>query len=579
MVSKFRKTVIASVVSALLLAPAVPVEAEVFSSSHIYINGIKTEIKDTIVSGKRYLPLKSICEKMNCTVLWNNSEKTITVIKKDKKVEFKLNANIISINGHERYLQDSPEIIKGATYVPMEILSDNLGIDITYVEDSNTLKVSSVVENPVMFSNQREQSKGDVEVDIQYPQISGLNNKKAEEIINSVLKKHVEDFKLVTKDFDKEVKELRKSGFKQSYGVNLNYDVKYNKKDLLSIVFTNYTYTGGAHGSYDNISYTFNLLTGETYSLDDLFSSGSNYEAYINKFIKDKNDKAEVKLGGFESISKDQNYYLSNNGIVIYFDLYQYTPYAAGIPVFTIPYDYDVFPYLYNIDNFTKDYSDLVSNKNLNSIVINALKDQKNEKNLLLDIRYPQLKGLESKQIEAKVNNMIKKYAESYKRTEEDKFRALGNKYESVTGTKYVIGLDYKIKYNYNDVISVVFTEYLYTGGAHGNSSQQAFTINLDSGMEYELKDLFKDGTDYIKELDKLVKQKVGLHEQKASINFESISKSEDYNKNFYLNTDGSVVVFFQHYDIAPYALGILEFEMSNQDIKTIAKDWVIKDI
>ena len=36
----------------------------------------------------------------------------------------------------------------------------------------------------------------------------------------------------------------------------------------------------------------------------------------------------------FEAIRADQDFYLSNNELVVYFQAYEYTPYAAGIPEF-----------------------------------------------------------------------------------------------------------------------------------------------------------------------------------------------------------------------------------------------------
>lgn len=42
-------------------------------------------------------------------------------------------------------------------------------------------------------------------------------------------------------------------------------------------------------------------------------------------------------LGEFEGIRPDQDYYIVDNVLVIYFQLYEISPYAAGFPYFPIP--------------------------------------------------------------------------------------------------------------------------------------------------------------------------------------------------------------------------------------------------
>jgi hypothetical protein len=35
----------------------------------------------------------------------------------------------------------------------------------------------------------------------------------------------------------------------------------------------------------------------------------------------------------------DQHFYMTDDALVIFFDLYEIAPYASGIPTFEIPYD------------------------------------------------------------------------------------------------------------------------------------------------------------------------------------------------------------------------------------------------
>ncbi len=337
MLNGFKKVVAFAVLGLIIAAPAGYAQSS--NGISIIVNGSQTDLKGSIVSDRTMVPLRGICENLGSTVLWDGENKKITVLRADKKLEMKLGEYTIDVDGHEKHMDAVPDVKDGTTFVPVRFLSENLGFEVAYNQTDQSVSVELAVENSIIIHNEREEKTGDVEVDIQYPQIEGLKDVKVQESINGVLKNHVEDFKLATKDFEGEVKELRKIGFNQNYGAVVNYEVKYNKNGLLSVVFTDYTYNGGAHGIYGDISYTFDLTTGETYNLEDLFNAGFDYKNVINEIVKEQFNAMDYTLEEFKSISENQPYYLSNSGIVIYFSLYEYTPYAAGIPRFTIPYE------------------------------------------------------------------------------------------------------------------------------------------------------------------------------------------------------------------------------------------------
>jgi hypothetical protein len=111
------------------------------------------------------------------------------------------------------------------------------------------------------------------------------------------------------------------------------------------VVFLDYQYAGGAHGMTVQSSHTLNLKTGEEYVLKDLVKSGVDYISFISDTVKDEIDKRvkegklpDYSLAPFKDIKSDQDFYLSNNGAVVYFQQYEYFPYAAGIQEFTVEF-------------------------------------------------------------------------------------------------------------------------------------------------------------------------------------------------------------------------------------------------
>ncbi len=76
--------------------------------------------------------------------------------------------------------------------------------------------------------------------------------------------------------------------------------------------------------------------------------SNSDYKEFINasvklEIVKQELDRAQITE--FVSIADDQNYYLSDDGLEVYFQQYEYFPYAAGIVECNIQYD-DMADYL-----------------------------------------------------------------------------------------------------------------------------------------------------------------------------------------------------------------------------------------
>ena len=131
------------------------------------------------------------------------------------------------------------------------------------------------------------------------------------------------------------------------YEVYVEFNVTYNKNCTLSLYFDRYEYTGGAHGMTYRSSDTWNLQKGIRMELTDFFPDKENYTEWIQKNIIDQ-IKQEMKKDNamffdeYADLVKEnfnaKNFNLSEDGVVIYFQLYEIAPYASGIQTFTIPY-------------------------------------------------------------------------------------------------------------------------------------------------------------------------------------------------------------------------------------------------
>jgi hypothetical protein len=121
---------------------------------------------------------------------------------------------------------------------------------------------------------------------------------------------------------------------------NSNFNVEVNQSNILSIRFENYYMREmTAHGSTGVSSVTLDLTTGYVFRFEELFRKNSNYQAVINGIIREEIREQQLPLlKPFAGVGPDEEYYLTPDNLVIYYQAYVYTPGYLGVLEFTIPY-------------------------------------------------------------------------------------------------------------------------------------------------------------------------------------------------------------------------------------------------
>jgi len=162
---------------------------------------------------------------------------------------------------------------------------------------------------------------------VTYPQVQGLKNQTVQNQINQLIKKQVMDL-IPPEGCDV---------YAEILGI---YEVEVNQKGILSLRFEFYSIRKqAANGSTVQKSITVDLESGRVYQLYDLFKRDSGYKVVINKMIRDQIKEREIPLiREFTGITDNQEFYLTGNDLVIYFQEIEITPHYVGIPEFKIPY-------------------------------------------------------------------------------------------------------------------------------------------------------------------------------------------------------------------------------------------------
>ncbi|MDD4389507.1 MAG: DUF3298 and DUF4163 domain-containing protein [Eubacteriales bacterium] len=126
----------------------------------------------------------------------------------------------------------------------------------------------------------------------------------------------------------------------------------------------------------------------------------------------------------------------------------------------------------------------------------------------------------------------------------------------------------YNITYNQDCVISIYSDMYTFTGGAHGSTLRESETWNIRTGDRIYLTHIIENPDYAIKMVCKQIATQISHGENWYFDNYAQLV-AENFNPaNFYLSSEGPVI-YYQQYDIAPYASGILEFVLPwNENIK-----------
>lgn len=121
---------------------------------------------------------------------------------------------------------------------------------------------------------------------------------------------------------------------------------------------------------------------------------------------------------------------------------------------------------------------------------------------------------------------------------------------------------------------SIIITEYMYTGGAHGSSSYKVFTASKESGELLSLSDIFKEGSEAA--FTELTQKKLNgfrpsgsetavvFPEDVAGLSFGSF-------RNWALDND-SLILYFAQYEVAPGVVGAFELPIPRTELGEILR-------
>lgn len=187
-------------------------------------------------------------------------------------------------------------------------------------------------------------------------------------------------------------------------------------------------------------------------------------------------------------------------------------------------------------------------------ITVNAVKFKPIK---FVTVNYPMIDGLSDKNVQNAINSKLKTIFTKNRKNIKEKDNLEVD--DSFTAEQM------------NNLLMIRRSGYDYLlGAAHGMPLRDYYFIDLKTGKFYQLKDLFKNNSNYVTKLSDIVKKQMqGEMKNNDNYFFMDTYKGIKKDQYFYVKKD-SLVIYFGVYDIAAYAAGFPEFEIPFKDIDTM---------
>lgn len=506
---------------------------------------VKLDQTPVMENGRVLVPFKFFADTFGATTSWDAETKTVTCTYGETTISMTAHSQVMKLDGKNIAVEVPVDIINSKVMVPIRVIATSFGANVSWDSDRKTAVINTGdvhfnrinTAGNVSFTYAETASEGGkTKSTAKYPVFTGNFGSKVNTAISAQAKADIKAFEADITEGD----DLSKCTFTSSY------DVKCNNNGVVSIVNTQESYTGGAHGSTVVSAKTYCIEDGNVINIksSDMDTAIEQFKELINankeNYFEDALDNVKAENIGWYVDKNENTVFFINEGVV--------APYAVGLV--TVTMDKNVAVEALTVDESA---TDVVADKTVSPSVIDVSKikydklfDAKG--NISVTTNVPVVSGNY-----ATLNTTIKKMAQ-------DKASAMVEKYKGKsldeTNSAYAGTINATITYADDSKVCVLFTENVRSGDKKGSTYVSALFLSavdgsvVDDGTNAQYKE---EGANLINEAVK--NDKTGAFTQGAT------AKPEDV--GYYFDNDG-VIFFVNEGVVAPASSGLVTVERLN---------------
>lgn len=125
-------------------------------------------------SNRVLVPIRVLTENLGYEVEWDEQNKTVSILKDDLVISFKIGIQKMWINGVEKVIDVKPIVKNGRTYLPVRVVSEAIGCEVSWDGQSKSVIVITGKKAVEISTNETDEST--VLYDENYSFISTKNN-------------------------------------------------------------------------------------------------------------------------------------------------------------------------------------------------------------------------------------------------------------------------------------------------------------------------------------------------------------------------------------------------------------------
>ncbi|MDD3024621.1 MAG: stalk domain-containing protein [Syntrophomonadaceae bacterium] len=334
---------ILALTAVLFLFPASSFAAEnqvVFTigSSNYFVNdqANKMAAEPFIENGRSFVPVRFLALALGVSeenIKWLSAEQKVVLTKDGKVISLTIGSLVLDNSGTKFDMDVAPVIRNGYTYLPARYAAEALGYQVGWDQNSRSVLVGPpgnlpkskivVLEGKYTISTKNYTEDNEkVGTDIKYPVFTNMDDKGIENKVNEIIRERIDSYKTFYHQDDETYKE----------SIFVTYEITKKAEDVVSLYFVISLYTeGAAHPNNLMDGVTVDLKTGKELELKGLFKEDLNYKQILNQILHQKIEELDYELfDEFKGIEEEQGFYMTDSGLVIYYQEYVYTPHAVG---------------------------------------------------------------------------------------------------------------------------------------------------------------------------------------------------------------------------------------------------------
>ncbi len=247
-------------------------------------------------------------------------------------------------------VDDSKNLSKTDTEEP-KISSQDLSSQAETIKNQYNISITDLSRHETYYDD--EDKSPVLKADASYPLISIPGREETSDKINTAIEHELETFW----NFEKQNADYARENYHAAaeddgytfdpYTASFSYTVKRCDKQIISIVFFQYDYSGGAHGATWQYGATFDAVTGNKLQLEALSNDFTDFYNILLTNLENQAQLPAYEYYIFEDFAADMEtdllkdssvWYLDSSGITFISNPYVLGAYSAGTFEFNIPY-------------------------------------------------------------------------------------------------------------------------------------------------------------------------------------------------------------------------------------------------